>query len=163
MLDKEKQELLRTMVPQAVLKALTPEAKHSIIKREFHQDIIPIYEYPFRMGREARVKYADGAIILQERHKLGGQEPNNDVYLLDNGNYLQISREHCSIVKNDNENYLLKDRGSACGSMVNSCVVGGDDNNGSCELKDGDIITLGSEESPYKFKFIVLNIQISQL
>jgi pSer/pThr/pTyr-binding forkhead associated (FHA) protein len=162
MLDHEKKELLSSMIPKAVLKAVTPEAKHSIIKRTFKQDIIPIYSYPFRMGREARVKYIDGEIILQERHKLGGEEPNNNVYLLDNGEYLQISREHCSIIKTD-IGYLLQDRGSACGSMVNQLDIGGDDHDGHTTLKDGDIITLGSKESPYKYKFIILDSEIENL
>jgi pSer/pThr/pTyr-binding forkhead associated (FHA) protein len=162
MLDTEKRELLHSMLPKAVLKALTPEAKHSIIKRTFHQDIIPIYNFPFRIGREARVKYVDGEVILQERHKLSGKEPNNDVYLLDNGEYLQISREHCSIIKTE-DGFMLQDRGSACGSMVNQFAIGGDDHDGAIALKDGDTITLGSKESPFKYKFIVLENEIEEL
>lgn len=158
MLDNEKKELLQSMIPKAVLKAVTETSKHSIIKREFGKEIIPIYDYPFRIGREARVQYIDGEVILQERHKLSGQEPNNDVYLLDNGQLLQISREHCSIIKTPDNTFVLQDRGSACGSMVNQFSIGGDDHNGSCPLKDGDIITLGSKESSYKFKFIVLDV-----
>jgi len=155
MLNNEKKELLRSMIPKAVLKAVTEEAKHSIIKRVFGKDIIPIYQYPFRMGREARVNYVDGEVILQERHKLGGHEPNNDVYLLDNGEFLQISREHCSIGYDESENtYTLKDRNSACGNMVNKYEV-----NNFLNLEDGDIITLGSKESGYKFKFIVLDTE----
>lgn len=157
MLDKEKKELLHSMIPKAVLKALTQESKHSIIKRVFNHDIVPVYNYPFKIGREARVGYVDGEVILQERHKLGGHEPSNDVYLLDNGKYLQISREHCSIEYNGVDAYVLRDRGSACGSMVNEFNVGGDDHAASYPLKDGDIITLGSKESSYKFKFILLD------
>ncbi|WP_297431315.1 FHA domain-containing protein [Sulfurimonas sp.] len=158
MLDEEKKKLLESMIPKAVLKAMTEEAKHSIIKREFSQDIIPIYDYPFKIGREARVQFVNGEVVLQERHKLSGQEPNNDVYLLDNGEYLQISREHCSIVKNEDGSYILYDRGSACGSMVNDIKVGGEDHSASAPLKDGDIISLGIENSPYKFKFIILDV-----
>ena len=161
MLDIEKKELLQSMLPKAVLKAVTPEAKHTILKRSFGKDIIPVYNYPFRIGREARVQYSDGEIVLQERHKLNGQEPNNDVYLLDNGGLLQISREHCSIVRNLEGKFLLQDRGSACGSMVNKFTVGGDDSNGSSPLKDGDIITLGSKESLYQYKFIILDVHYS--
>ena len=156
MLDNEKKELLQSMIPMAVLKAVTKESKHSIIKRVFGKDIIPIYKYPFRIGREARVEYVDGEVILQERHKLGGHEPNNDVYLLDNGEYLQISREHCTIINIDGS-YKLQDRGSACGTLANKIEV----SNLSCELKDGDIITLGSKESEYKFKFILLDAHYS--
>jgi len=159
MLTDEKKELLQTMIPKAVLKAVTGASKHSIIKREFGQDLIPIYNYPFRIGREARVQYVDGEVILQERHKLSGQEPNNDLYLFDSGELLQISREHCSIVQTSESKFLLQDRGSACGSRVNELSVGGDDNNGLLPLSDGDIITLGSKESEYKFKFILLDVK----
>lgn len=159
MLDEEKIILLKKMVPKAILKAMTGEAKHSIIKREFAQDIIPIYNYPFKIGRESRVRFIDGEVVLQERYKLGGNEPNNDIYLLDIGEYLQISREHCSIIKNKDTTYTLNDRGSACGSMVNDTKVGGGDHQASVPLKDGDIISLGIENSPYKFKFIILDIE----
>lgn len=156
MLNNEKKELLQSMIPKAVLKAVTEESKHIITKKVFGKNIIPIYKYPFRIGREARVTYVDGEVILQERHKLGGNEPNNDIYLFDNGEYLQISREHCSII-DDNGSYKLQDRGSACGSMANEVEL----NDSSCELKDGDIITLGSKESQYKFKFILLDAHYS--
>jgi len=159
MLNEEKRVLLESMVPKAVLKAITEEAKHSIIKREFSQDIIPIYKYPFKIGREARVQFVNGDIVLQERHKLSGKEPNNDVYLIDNGEYLQISREHCSIMQNEDGTYTLHDRGSACGSMVNDTIVGGEDHQASVPLKDGDIISLGIENSAYKFKFVLLDVK----
>ncbi len=156
MLNDEKKELLSSMIPKAVLKAVTSEAKHTILKRSFGQDIIPIYHYPFRIGREARVEYLDEKIIIQERHGLG-HKPNNDTYLLDNGEFLQISREHCSIIINDASEYILQDRGSSCGSLINQIQVGGDDYPNTSVLKDGDIITIGSEESKYKFKFILLD------
>jgi pSer/pThr/pTyr-binding forkhead associated (FHA) protein len=155
MLDNEKKELLKSMIPKAVLKAVTNESKHAIIRRVFGKDIIPIYNYPFRIGREARVEYVKGEVILQERHKLGGHEPNNDAYLLDNGKYLQISREHCSIeYDTSTDTYTLKDRNSACGSIINNSEV-----NNAHILKDGDIITLGSMESKYQLKFIILDAE----
>jgi len=157
MINLEKKELIDTIVPKALLLALTKTSKYSIIKDTQTKDTIPIFTYPFRIGREARVEFVKGKAVLQERHKLGGQKPNNDTYLLDNGDFLQISREHCSIVKSDGT-YILEDRGSACGSMVNSFEVGGDDRSASYPLSDGDIITLGSKESEYKYKFILLDI-----
>ncbi len=157
MLDLEKKELLDSMVPKAVLKALTKRAKHSIIRKAHGQDIVVMFNYPFKIGREARVKYVGGEVILQERHKLGGHEPNNDVYLFDDGELLQISRGHCSIIK-EYDTYILEDRGSSCGSMVNDIRVGGNDIGASHPLKDGDIITLGSSESQYQYKFILLDV-----
>ena len=157
MLDTEKKVLLDKMDPKAALKAITDRAKHTILKRVFDTDIIPIFNYPFRIGREARIGYVDGEVILQERHRLDGKEPSNDVYLLDNGKFLEISREHCSIAMQEG-NYVLQDRGSACGSMVNDVKIGGNDNPDEYTLKDGDIITLGFEKSEYKFKFIVFDV-----
>ena len=157
MLDDEKKELLDSMIPKAVLKAVTSEAKHAILKRSFGQDIIPIYNYPFKIGREARVEYLDDKIIIQERHGRSGHKPNNDAYLLDNGELLQISREHCSIISNDASEYILQDRESSCGSLINQVQIGGDNHPKTSVLKDGDIITIGSEESKYKFKFILLD------
>jgi len=158
-MDEEKEELLAKLVPKAVLKAVTNKAKHTIIKRTNGLDILLILDFPFRIGREARVCYSENGPIIQERHNID-QKPNNDVYLLDNNNLLEISREHCSIVK-QNDKYILVDRGSACGSMVNRYKIG----NGSapnCPLEDGDIITLGSEDSEYKFKFICLQKELNR-
>jgi len=155
MVDDEKQEFIDKLVPKAILKAITNQSKHSIVKRVNGLDVAVVFNFPFRIGREARVSYVDGEPVLQERSKLGGHEPNNDVYLLDNSQFLQISREHCSIVK-QGDRYVLVDRGSACGCMVNKFKVG-DGENINCQLKDGDIITIGSKESEYKFKFICLD------
>ena len=157
MLNDEKKEILDSVIPKAVLKAATGEAKHSILKRFFGKDIIPIYDYPFRIGREARIEHLDDKIIIQERHGLSGHAPNNDVYLLDNGNFLQISREHCTIINNGDNEYILQDRGSSCGTLVNQVKVGDPDKENTSVLKDGDIITLGSENSKYEFKFILLD------
>ncbi len=157
MLDNEKKELLSSMIPKAVLKAMTSEAKHSIVKRSFGQDIIPIYNYPFRIGRESRVEHVDNEIIVQKRHTLSDYHPNNDAYLLDNGGFLQISKEHCTIINNDTDEYMLQDMGSSCGSLINQIQLGGDSKDDMYTLKDGDIITLGSKDSKYKFKFILLD------
>ncbi len=157
MLDNEKKELLSSMIPKAVLKAMTSEAKHSIVKRSFGQDIIPIYNYPFRIGRESRVEHVDNEIIVQGRHTLSDYHPNNDAYLFDNGEFLQISKEHCTIIHNDTDEYMLQDIGSSCGSLINQIQLGGDSKDDMYTLKDGDIITLGSKDSKYKFKFILLD------
>ena len=155
-MDNEKQELIDILVPKAVLKAVTDKAKRTILKRANGLDVIPILDYPFKIGREARVTYVNDEPVLQERHKLGGDAPNNDAYLLDNNQFLQISRIHCSIVQ-QKDRYVLVDRGSECGCMVNQFKVG-DGANMNCPLEDGDIITIGSQESQYKFKFISLDL-----
>jgi len=156
MLSTEKKEILNIVLPKAVLIAQTQDAKYSIVKKINEQNVIPIYNYPFKIGREARVTYIDGKIIVHERHKQNGYKSNNDVHLLDDGEFLQISREHCSLIENNN-GYTLEDRKSACGTIVNQLKIGNGNNN-SCPLKDGDIITIGSENSKYKYKFVILDI-----
>ena len=151
----EKQTVIKSIVPKAILKALTDGSKYAITKKNFNLDAIPIYNYPFKIGREARVDHANGDVIVKERHKLDSSLPSNDTYLVDNSKFLQISRRHC-VIAIENENYILKDRGSACGCMVNDVKIG-DEFSDNCGLKDGDVITLGSDNSKYKYQFITLD------
>ncbi len=153
---EDKQALIARITPQAILKAMTPESKNSIIKSCIGNDIIGIWEFPFRIGRESRVQYIDGKMVHSERVKITSGKQNNDIYLIDQGEYLQISRQHIRIEKTES-GYTLIDRGSACGTIVNTLKIGSEDIGGSCELKDEDIIKLGSEHSPYEFKFITLS------
>lgn len=155
-INEEKKEIVNTLIPKAVLKPLTPKAQNSIKHRYYGQDIIPIFSFPFSMGREARIQYIDGEIIINERHKLG-HEPSNDIYLIDDEQFLQISREHCKIIQKNEEVFFLIDRGSACGCSVNTYQIGGNDCSGELPLCDGDIVTLGTDESLYQFKFLLLD------
>ncbi len=151
----EKQRVIKSIIPKAVLKALTDSSKYAITKKNCKLDVIPIYNYPFKIGRETRVGHVKGETIVKERHKLDTSTPSNDAYLVDNGKFLQISRKHCVIAMED-DSYKLKDRGSACGCMVNDIKIGNELND-NCRLKDGDIITLGSDNSNYKYQFITLD------
>ncbi len=152
--NHEKQRVIKSIVPKAILKALTDGSKYAITKKNYELDVIPIYNYPFKIGREARVEHTKGDIIVKERHNFDSSTPSNDAYLVDNGKLLQISRRHCAIAA-ENNGYRLEDRGSACGCMVNDIKIG-DEFGNNCRLKDGDIITLGSHNSNYKFQFITL-------
>jgi len=155
-LMEDKQALLDQVTPVAILKAITPESKSAIANNCLGNEVIGIWHFPFRVGRESRVQYVDSEMIPSERVKITSGKPNNDIYLIDHGQYLQISRQHISIEKTDS-GYLLVDRESACGTMVNSQKIGSEDTGGSEALKDGDIIKLGSEDSPYEFQFITFN------
>ncbi len=66
---------------------------------------------------------------------------------------LNISREHFQI-ESTAEGYLLVDRGSACGTTVGGIHVGGNDSGGSAVLKDGDVIGIGTETTPYLYTFV---------
>ena len=72
------------------------------------------------------------------------------------GHFLQISRQHLQIEKTKT-GYLVSDRGSACGTSINTQKIGSEDKGGTWELKDGDIIKIGAEDSPYLFQFITFD------
>lgn len=156
-----KEEFLRKVLPKAALVAVTEEAKHTIKESNISDEVISITKFPFRIGRESRVKFENGMLIIQERHKINsGYEPNNDAYLVDAGQLLQISRKHF-IIEKSGDKYFLTDVGSACGTYVNDTNLGGKDNGGRCELFDGDTIKIGTYDSKYIYKFFVLdNIKV---
>ncbi len=153
---EEKQKILEKIMPVAVLRALTPEAERSIPQPLIVEGLVTIRNFPFRIGRESRVKMVDGRVERIERAKFNDTEPNNDLYLIDDGHLLNISREHFQIER-DGDHFYLYDRGSACGTRVGDKSVGGEDSDGSLELKDGDTIVIGTKNSPYGFQFIVLD------
>ncbi len=152
---KDKQSILRDISPIAVLKTITIETQNAINEHCLGNEYIGIWKFPFRIGRESRIKTVNGKAVLSERQKNSITSPNNDIYLIDHGEYLQISRQHFQIEKTES-GYVLRDRGSACGTIINTDKVGGEDIGGTCELHDGDMIKVGSKHSPYQFQFILL-------
>ena len=152
----EKQTILEAVTPVAVLKAMTPEAIKAIPQSMLIEGVVCIRKFPFKVGRESRVKKINGKLERIERAKLDDKAPNNDFYLVDDGHLLNISREHFQIEKSGDE-YILFDRGSVCGTHVRDINVGGNDSTGSLPLKDGDIIRVGTKHSPFVFQFITLD------
>ncbi len=152
----QKQEILKAVTPLAVLKTMTPEAGKAVPQSTLVEGVICIRKFPFRVGRESRIKKINGKLERIERAKLDNRAPSNDLYLVDDGHLLNISREHFQIEKNG-DGYVLFDRGSACGTRVGDTAVGGDDSSGRLPLNDGDIICLGTKNSPYVFQFITLD------
>ncbi len=129
------------------LEAVTPEAERSL-----GSEWLALRRLPFRIGRECRlVAGRDGLHVAERRKQVS--EPNNDLYLLDPGPRLQVSRAHCQIEADDQGGYRLLDRGSACGTIVGNQSVGGADAGGRHVLKDGDLIIVGTAESPFAFRF----------
>ncbi|BDY11952.1 hypothetical protein HCR_02640 [Hydrogenimonas cancrithermarum] len=153
----EKDEIRKAFLPKAVLVAQTNEASAAIPVKSRHDEMIPIWKFPFRIGRESRVEIdEDGHILVKERYKHGViGERSNDIYLIDFGERLQISREHLRIDEEDGRYYLI-DRGSKCGSAVNDERIGNDSQKERAELEDGDTIILGTSASPYRYTFVVL-------
>ncbi len=148
-----KLEILTESLPKAMLQALTPEAVDAIPAHFLRGDLIAIYTFPFKIGRESRVKKIDGRLAPMERPKKDDSAPTNDLYLVDRGHRLNISREHCEIVKSAG-GYALVDRGSACGTKIEGRNVGGDDTGGAAVLHDGDTIAIGAVGTPYVFRFL---------
>jgi len=141
-----------TSVPLTVpvLLPLTPEAEESIQGKE-----IRLEPFPFRVGRESRLRMVNGVLRPMERRKLHAP-PNNELYLIDRGERLNVSREHFQIEKRrEDGTYELVDRGSACGTIVGGHVVGGRDKGGRCPLKDGDVIVVGTSKSLLVFRFLL--------
>jgi hypothetical protein len=89
--------------------------------------------------------------VVTERRDPGSR-PSNDLYLRDRVEPLNVSREHFAIDRGDT-GYILVDRESTCGTLVEGQAVGGDLRGGSIPLHDGDVIIVGTSLSPYVFKF----------
>ncbi len=133
-------------VPRAILVALTPEAKASLGGAE-----VQISVFPFRVGRDSRSLRRAAPRTLVDRRKPAAR-PTNDVYLAEPAEPFQVSREHLQIQHNGTR-YVLVDRESACGTIVEGTVVGGAHRGGAVQLNDGDVIIVGSSKSPFVLKF----------
>ena len=129
----------------AWLTALTDEAR-SGLKGE--QRVIE--RFPFRVGRESRAGSSASRTAGERRR---GTAPElNDLYLVEIGEILNVSREHFQI-ESEAARYFITDRGSACGTLVEGRKVGGDRRRERVELHDHDVIIVGTSVSPFVFKF----------
>jgi pSer/pThr/pTyr-binding forkhead associated (FHA) protein len=79
--------------------------------------------------------------------------PNNDVYLIDREELLNISREHFQIERTNDVSYEIVDRGSTCGTIVDGTRIGNEAASMRCPLKSGARIIVGLPDSPYVFEF----------
>ena len=129
------------------LKPQTPEAREAL-----QTDIVRLDRFPFRVGRESRYGLVRGQWKSMERRQLEAP-PNNDLYLVDRGDVLNISREHFNIIRKDDGSYALDDRGSTCGTSVDDTNLGIGCEQSQRALKDGSTIIIGTQESPYRFTF----------
>jgi len=125
---------------------LTEEARSALDGRDF----VEIDRIPFRIGRESRLAIVKGELLYMERRK-SDSEPNNDLYLFDSGELLNISREHLQIESDGDGRLMVYDRGSACGTHVDGLAIGGRDTTGYAQLRNDSEIIIGTAESPYRF------------
>ena len=130
----------------AALAALTPEARHATGGPE-----LALSAVPFRVGRDSR---SDGrpltAALPDWRH--ASSRRNNELYLTESEPLINVSREHFQI-EGSGGRYVLVDRRSTCGTIVEGRMIGGNQSGGSVELADGDVIIVGTSASRYVFKF----------
>ncbi len=154
----DKSEIRKKFLPKAVLIAQTDEACAAIPIKNPYDEMIPVWKFPYRIGRESRVEVDEhGHIIVKERFKHGvANVPTNDIYLIDFGEKLQISRDHLQI-EEENGRYYVLDDGSKCGTGVNEARIGAESEIDRIEIEDGDTIVLGTSKSPYRYTFVLLN------
>jgi hypothetical protein len=153
--EHDKKILLDKYTPRALLRACNFESKNAIPYLTVQCDVISIFKFPFCVGRESRTRMIDEQYVVIGRETSFDVLPTNDIYLIDRGEFLQVSREHFQIEKHSEEYYLV-DRGSHCGVYVNDKRLHGEGKLITEKLCDGDIIKIGTMESLYIFEFIVL-------
>lgn len=102
------------------------------------QTLLPIPHVPFKIGRKSR----------------SGGRSDNDLDLVESSsaNVFHVSRQHLAIEQRDSIWFLI-DRKSTGGTLVNGKAIGGNRKGGRTELRDGDVIVLGTVKSPYVYRF----------
>jgi hypothetical protein len=131
---------------QAGLSALTPEAKAALGGAD-----LPVTQFPFRIGLDSRGATRAAARIVMDRRRPGNR-PSNELYLAEPEPATNVSREHFQIEHNGAQ-YVLVDRQSTCGTLVEGRLVGGKQAGGAVPLRDGDVIIVGTSASRFVFKF----------
>lgn len=150
------QEIVETVIPVAVLQAMTPEAIEAIPPMLLHgENLVAIYAFPYRIGKESRLKETDGTLVRMDRLQSQETPPNNDLYLLDRSHPSQVSREHLRIEQHSNT-YMLIDRGSSQGTRLIDGTTAKSAGGSSFVLQDGDTIGIGEEGTPFLYKFLSL-------
>ena len=134
--------------PRATLIPLTPEAAAALAGHD-----VTLGESPFRVGRDSRGPRNAAGRTIAERRK-GERRPTNELYLPDRSEPVNVSREHL-MIQHNGTSYVLIDRQSVCGTIVEGAEVGGRGRGGAVPLKDSDVIIVGTSSSPYIFKFRV--------
>ncbi len=130
----------------AYLTALTPESADALRARAINLPYLP-----FRVGRESRKILRTERGLKGERRRAAA--PNNDLYLVETGELMNVSREHL-LIDRDAGGFFVLDRGSTCGTLVEGTLVGGGGGRPlRAPLSDHDVVIVGTSSSPYVFKF----------
>jgi pSer/pThr/pTyr-binding forkhead associated (FHA) protein len=112
----------------------TPAAQQALGKEG-----VQIRTFPFRIGRKTSRATADALSL-------------NDLYLPD-GEPFQVSRNHCAIDLAPDGSYLVLDRGSTLGTVVNGERIGSTVRVFEAPLSAAqNTLVLGNSESPFRFQ-----------
>jgi len=112
---------------------------------------VPVERLPFRVGRESRFRMVEGQLVSMERRNPTGQA-NNDLYVLDQEKFLNVSREHFQIERLENGDYAVVDVGSTCGTIVDAHAIGTTTGQMRVTVHQGSLIRLGTPASPFQFR-----------
>lgn len=130
------------------LKPISDGARESIEGAE----TIRLIRFPFRFGRESRYATVNGERVSMERRYTESQ-PNNEVYLIDENEVLNVSRQHFQIDRLADGSYKLTDRGSTCGTIVDGHHLGDKEQQSEAPIQSGSRVIVGTTESPFVFEF----------
>lgn len=114
---------------------------------------VRLTRFPFRFGRESRYATVHGERVSMEK-RFTEAHPNNEVYLIDEHEVLNVSREHFQIDRLIDGSYKLVDRNSTCGTIVDGRHIGSKERSSEAPLKSGSRIIVGTTDSPFVFEFV---------
>lgn len=146
-----KAKLIDSFIPKAVLVPITIEAKNSVIETFNNQKVVPITDFPFKVGRESRMGENERGLFVKLRILSSTSRPNNDLYLVNSTSHLEISKEHFEIIE-ENATFFIKDRNSSNGTKINDIEI----SSNKYPLKDGDVIKIGSDSSMFIYQFLIM-------
>ncbi|MFZ9919980.1 MAG: cyclic nucleotide-binding domain-containing protein [Terrimicrobiaceae bacterium] len=121
------------------LETITFSALNALSASKFEEPFgkLSIEKFPFRIGR---LNHEDGSVFSSNDFSIPDKQP------------FQVSRNHCSIER-EGDHYFVRDRGSTLGTIVNGVPIGVQHGTLTVDLKKGEnILILGSQRSPYKFR-----------
>ncbi len=105
-------------------------------------DGIVIRQFPFRLGRASEAHEPQSLDL-------------NDLWLLDKPPF-EVSRNHLAFDLTEKGQYIVRDRGSHLGSIVNDQPIGGRSAHKSAVLEEGDnVVILGPRSSRYQFRVVL--------
>ena len=134
--------------PHPSLVPLTPEARAAASGGDIILDALP-----FRMGRDLRNSQPSRSRLFRKERRRSSETGPNDVYLAEHGRPHRVSRQHL-LIDQEGGRFYVEDQRSACGTLVEGKVLGGQRERGRRWLNHGDVIIVGGNHSPFVFKFL---------